>query len=165
MASKEKRKREHLHQSLSIKKKEIHNASEFSNHLAVICDHFEVPFSTDTHILRWGKCVLPGDITLRSRISEEGGQASRSSRYFEATEQGPIFGEALAFYSLPNESVSLVVYHQLIRTEKVLGRWCGEWSDDYMVLKISSITSLVGIWEHGSRVHILRRHVGLVRYP
>jgi hypothetical protein len=110
-------------------------------------------------------CVIPGEITLRSRISEELGQASRSSRYFEAQGEGPIFGEALAFYFLPDNGWSLVVYHQLVKTIDVLGRWCGEWSKDCMVLKISSLTKLVGIWkwEQGlePRVHILRKHAGL----
>ena len=70
------------------------------------------------------------------------------------------FGVALAFYSVYG-TAKLVVYHKLIRTKIVLRRWSGEWSDDCMVMKTSRITKLVGIWEHESRVHILRRHVGL----
>jgi hypothetical protein len=100
--SKQKRKREHLYQSLSIKKAEIEGPSEYYDHLAAICDYLEVTMDLDLAVQRWGKCVIPGDITLRSRISEEVGQASRSSRYFEAQdEEGLIFGEALAFYFLP----------------------------------------------------------------
>jgi hypothetical protein len=116
---------------------------------------------TDINIQRWGKCVIPGDITLRSRISEEVGLASRSSRYLEAQKEGLIFGEALAFYTLPDKESSLVVYHELVEMVDVHGRWCGEWSEDFMVMETSSLSKLVGIWEYGQRVHILRKHVGL----
>jgi hypothetical protein len=160
--SKQKRKREHLYQSLSIKKAEIEGPSEYYDHLAAICDYLEVTMDLDLAVQRWGKCVIPGDITLRSRISEEAGQASRSSRYFEAQdEEGLIFGEALAFYFLPEYGRTLVVYHRLVKTMNVLGRWCGEWSKNHMVLKTSSLTKLVGIWKWEPRVHILRKHAGL----
>ncbi|KAH8999573.1 hypothetical protein EDB92DRAFT_1756576, partial [Lactarius akahatsu] len=87
---------------------------------------------------------------------------SRSSRHFEAQgEEGPIFGEALAFYFLQDYGYSLVVYHELEGMRNVLGRWCGEWSEECMVLKTSSIITLVGIWAWGSKVHILRKHPGL----
>jgi hypothetical protein len=154
-----------MYQSLPIKKMEIDNHSEFYNHLAIICDLQRLEFDTDIPIQRWGKCVIQGDITLRSKISEEGGQASRSSRYFEATggvsgKTEESFGEAVAFYSVYS-TAHLVVYHKLIGAKKVLGRWCGKWSDECMVMETSRITNLVGIWEYGSTVHILRRHVGL----
>jgi Transposase family tnp2 len=159
---KEKRKRENLYQLLSIKKADIEGPSEYYNHLAAISDYLGVTMDLDLAIRRQGKCVIPGDITLRSRISEGAGQATRSSRYFEAQgEEGPIFGEALAFYFLPEHDLSLVVYHQLVKTFNVLGRWCGEWSKDCTVLEISSLTKLVGIWKWESRVHILRKHAGL----
>jgi hypothetical protein len=76
--AKEKRKREHLYQSLPIKKLEIESSSEYYDHLAAICDYLEVTLDLDLVIQRWGKCVIPGEITLRSRISEEIGQASRT---------------------------------------------------------------------------------------
>jgi hypothetical protein len=161
ISPKEKRKRGHLHQSLPIKKVEIDHPSEYYDHLATICDYLEVTLDTDINIQRWGKCVIPGDITLRSRISEEVGLASRSSRYFEAQKEGLIFGEALAFYTLPDKESSLVVYHELVEMVDVHGRWCGEWSEDFMVMETSSLSKLVGIWEYGQRVHILRKHVGL----
>ncbi|KAH9011114.1 hypothetical protein EDB84DRAFT_1279306 [Lactarius hengduanensis] len=116
----------------------------------------------DLPMQRWGKCNIPGGVTLRSRVSEEGGQASRSSRYFEAQgEEGPIFGEALAFYSLPDHDCSLVVCHWLVEIVDVLGRWSGEWSSDCMVLETSSLTNLVGVWAWGANIHILRKHPGL----
>jgi hypothetical protein len=163
ISSKEGKKKENLFQSLPIKKTEIDNPSEHYDHLAAICDFLEVTLDVDLTIQRWGKCKIPGDVTLRSRISEKGGQASRSSRYFEAQEEdGPIFGEALAFYSLPDYGTgNLVVYHKLEEIRDVLGRWCGEWSQDCMVLRTASLVTLVGVWEWESKVHILRKHPGL----
>jgi hypothetical protein len=158
---KEKKRRGHLYQSLPIKKVDIDGPSEYYDHLAAICDYLEITLNPDICVQRWGKCVIPGDITLRSRMSEEAGWASRSSRYFEAQEEGSIFGEALAFYYLPEQDHRFVVYHQLVETVDVLGRWCGVWSEDCMVLNISSITKLVGIWKYGLKVHILRKHAGL----
>jgi hypothetical protein len=158
---KEKRKREHLYQSLPIKKAETEGPSEYYDHLAAICDYLEIALDMELKMQRWGKCIISRDVTLRSRISEKAGLASRSSKYFEAWEEELIFGEASAFYSLPDNNCTLVVYHGLVKTIDVLGRWCGEWSKDYMVLETSSLTKLVGVWEWDSRVHILRKHAGL----
>ena len=165
MCPKEGKKKEHLYQSLPIRKAERDSPSEYGHHLATICDHFKIDFNMELELLRWGKCMIPGDITLRSRISEQGGQASRSSRYFEALNladrKKPIFGEALAFYFVPEHDCSLVVYHQLVKTKQVLGRWCGKWSKDFRVLEASFLLKLIGIWRYQERVHILRRHAGL----
>jgi hypothetical protein len=143
---------------------EIDHQSEQYDHLAAIFDYLKITLDTDIPIQRWGKCVIPGDITLRSRMSEELGLASRSSRYFEAQEDEQLtFGEALAFYSLQlaDREYSFVVYHKLLRTHNVYGRWCGKWSEDIMAMETSGLRKLVGIWKYESRVHILRRHVGL----
>ena len=156
---KEGKKKEKLYQSLLIRKVERDGPSEYGHHLATIWDYLGIDFDMELEVQRWGKCRIPGDITLRSRISEQRGQASRSSRYFEA--QDDIFGEALAFYFVPGHDCSLVVYHQLVNTEKVLGRWCGKWSEDYRVLNTSFLVKLVGIWRYKGRVHILRQHAGL----
>jgi hypothetical protein len=161
ISPKEKTRRGHLYQSLPIKKVEIDHPSEYYDHLAAICDYLGITLDTDISIQRWGKCVIPGDITLRSRMSEEAGQASRSSRYFESQEAELTFGEALAFYSLPDREKGFVVYHKLVETFDVHGRWCGKWSEDIMVMETSSLSKLVGIWKYGPRVHILRKHVGL----
>ena len=67
----------------------------------------------------------------------------------------------MAFYYLPEQDCSLVVYHELIEKDRIFGRWFGEWSKDYMVMKTSSISKLVGIWRWEQRVHILRQHAGL----
>jgi Transposase family tnp2 len=161
ISSKEKRNRGHLFQSFPIKKAEKDHPSEYNDHISAIGDYIGIRLESDISFERWGKCVIPGDITLRSRISEEAGQASRSSRYFEAQDEELIFGEALAFYSLSGEEDSFVVYHKLLKTHDVYGRWCGEWSEDIMTMKTSSLSNLVGIWVHEPRVHILRKHVGL----
>ena len=49
----------------------------------------------------------------------------------------------------------------LVKTMEVLKRWHGEWSKDFVVLKISSLSKLVGIWVQEPRVHVLRRHAGM----
>jgi len=159
ISPKKKDKKPQLYQPISIKKEETEGPSEYWNHIPAICDHLKVDFDMELKMKRWGKCRIPNDVTLRSRISEEAGLASRSSRYFEAPEAN-IFGEALAFYSLQDDR-NLVVCHQLVERVNVHGRWCGKWSEDYMVLETSSLTKLVGIWEGESKVHILRKHVGL----
>ena len=164
---KEKRDKEHLYQSIAIKKAEINHPSNYYHHLAAIFDDFGLPLDTDVPIQRWGKCVIPGDITLRSRISEEVGQASRSSRYFEAKGENqshvPVFGEALAFYSVQRADIqySFVVYNKLLETQDVYERICGRFSEDPIAMETFRITKLVGIWKYEERVHILRRHVGL----
>ena len=156
ISPKEKRNRGHLYQSIAIKRVEIDNPSDHYHHLAAICDYLKITLDTDISIQRWGKCVIPGDITLRSRMSEELGQASRSSRYFEAQEADSeelTFGEALAFFSLQlaDREYNFVVYHKLLKTHDVHGRWCGKWSKDIMAMKTSSISKLVGIWKYGPK--------------
>ena len=159
---KEKRQKGHLYQSLLITTAEMNGPSEYYHHLAAICDHLPIEFDLNMPLQRWGKHTILGDVTLRSKISELRGQASRSSRYFEVeTKHEPVFGEALAFYYLPEQDCSLVVYHELIEKDRIFGRWFGEWSKDYMVMKTSSISKLVGIWRWEQRVHILRQHADL----
>ena len=158
---KNKKRENPLYQSLAIKRVERDNHSEYYMHHCAICDHLKIDFDTDLMIERWGKCVISEYITLASRISEEAGHASRSSRYFEAQGDRPIFGEAMAFYFVPDYDCSLVVYCPLVNTTEVLRRWHGEWSEDFAVLKISSLSKLVGVWVRESRVHILRSHAGM----
>jgi hypothetical protein len=158
---KNKRKEKPLYQSLPIRKVERDNPSEYHRHLATICENLEIDFDMDLIIERWGKCIISEKVTLRSRISEDAGLASRASKFFEAKGETLIFGEAMAFYFVPDHDCSLVVYCPLVNTMEVLRRWCGEWSEDCMVLEVSSISKLVGVWVRGSRVHILRSHAGL----
>ena len=132
-------------------------------------------------IKRFGKFHLPNNITLTSQLFEESkNKTSRSSMYFEAYLEGaealnepldeceleeertkPIFGKALAFYTIADLNLSLVVYHFLMNRKKKFGRWSGQWSPDLYVLKTSAIVCLVGIWTHHDNIHILRRHPGL----
>ena len=133
-------------------------------------------------ISRWGKCPLSSGVTLTSRLFELSKRAiSRTSRYFEARLVGqqpindqpmddteleeerikPIFGEALAFYTVAETSLSLVAYYPLIGRHKLFGRWYGKWSTTVYVLETSAIVSLVGIWTYNNHVHILRKHPGL----
>ena len=131
--------------------------------------------------MRWGKCPLSNNVTLKSQLFEST-KSLCSSRYFEAhpgqlqerdqpvddTEvevemTKPIFGESLAFYTTQSAKAdfSLVVYHPLIECHKQFGRWYGRWSPALHVLEISTIVSLVGIWTHNDCVHILWKHPGL----
>ena len=130
-------------------------------------------------IMQWGKCPLPNKVTLTSQLFELSKKAtSHSSRYFEAharqlkgnsmdeteleVEQlKPIFGEALAFYTIAETNISLVVYHPLIECCKLFGKWYGKWSSSVYVLETSAIVGLIGIWTYNDHVHILRRHPGL----
>ena len=133
-------------------------------------------------IRRWGKCPLSNKVTLTSQLCELSKRIpSRTSRYFEAqiksdmqpTYQStditeievektkPIFGEALAFYTVVETGLSLVVYHPLIERRKKFGRWYGKWSPLVYVLETSAIVSLIGIWAYKDHVHILRKHPGL----
>jgi hypothetical protein len=121
ISTREKKIREHLYQALPIKRAELEGPSEYYHHLAAICDYLKVGFDIDLPLHRWGKCIIPGDVTLRSKISELRGQASRSCRYFEAQEGMIIFGEALEFYFLPEHGHSLVVYHKLVEIIDVYG--------------------------------------------
>ncbi|KAH9177464.1 hypothetical protein EDB89DRAFT_2194440, partial [Lactarius sanguifluus] len=116
-------------------------------------------------VQRWGKCIIKGGVTLRSRVSELRGQSSRSSKYFEAQRdtqaRRPTWGEALAFYSVPEHNLGLMVYCPVVEEFGVVGRWCGRWSEEVMVMETYRLMNLIGIWEYESRVHILRRHPGL----
>src|SRR5882757_6488629 len=125
---KKKRQREHLNQPLTIRKAEKKEGTEFYTHLDTICQYLDKPFNWDIKVQQWGKCKIKEGVPLRSRISELRGQSSRSSRYFEANRgrqaKRPTFGEALAFYSVPEDELFLVVYHAVTEKFGVIGRWC-----------------------------------------
>jgi hypothetical protein len=151
-------------------------------HLESIQSYLKVVIDPTFQIKRWGKWPLLKNVTLTSRLFELSKKATtRTSRYFEAqlrhvtqprdqsndeTElemenTKPIFGEALAFYTVAEPELSLVVYHPLIEHHKLYGRWYGKWSSSVYVLETSAIVSLIGIWAYNDHVHILRRHPGL----
>lgn len=60
------------------------------------------------------------------------------------------------------ESPSLyVVYRPIIDLSLVLRRWQGRWSSEVSVLAATALKAIIGIWEYGGRVHILRKHPAL----
>lgn len=152
------------HNRFKILKKERKNDQKFRSYLHAICLWLKIDFSLELAMERWGKIRLPGDILLRSRLSEMHGKLpSRSARYFEAKAKGgePIFGEALAFFEVFEPKQLLAVYHPISKCQQTLKKWRGEWSEKIEVLAASTIHSLIGIWSHESRVYILRKHPGL----
>jgi hypothetical protein len=180
-ASKAKPQRACLFKEIPITRKQRREDVDLKAHLQAIESYLEV--ESDLKLQRWGKCPLPNAVTLTSRLFEVSKKAtSRTSRYFEAQlgqvlqprdqsildeteleveKTKPIFGEALAFYTVADTDLSLVVYHPLIECHKLFGRWYGKWSSMACVLEMSKIVSLIGIWTFNDHVHILRRHPGL----
>ena len=174
-----------LFKEVPITREQRKGDDDFKVHLQAIKSYLGV--ESDPTLQRWGKCPLPDNVTLTSQLFELSKKAtSRSSRYFEAhllrkvlqsrdqsldqsideTELEvettiPVFGEALAFYTVAETKNSLVAYHPLIKHQRLFGRWYGEWSPMVDVLETSAIVSLIGIWTLNDHVHILRRHPGL----
>src|SRR6201996_1425714 len=168
-----------LFKPIPITQKQRQKDDDLKVHLDAIQSYLKVGSDSMLQILRWGKCPLANNVTLTSQLFELSKKAtSRTSRYFEAyieqkpedqpidvtvlevEKTKPIFGEALAFYTVGTDT-SLVVYHPLIEHYKLFGRWCGKWSSTVDVLETSTIVSLIGIWAYSDHVHILRKHPGL----
>jgi hypothetical protein len=165
-----------LFKEIPITQKQRKEDKELKAHLEAIKSYHQ---AESDQITRWGKCPLSNNVTLTSQLFELSKRAaSRTSRYFEAQLQQqpreqycmdeteltvertkPIFGEAIALYTVAN--ISLVVYHPLIEHHKLFGRWCGKWSTSIYVLETSAIVGLIGFWTYNNHVHILRRHPGL----
>ena len=181
LSSKEVVQRTSLFKEIPITQKQKKEDNELKAHLEKIQSHIGVNLNS-VHITQWGKCPLSNNITLTSQLFELSKKAtSRTSRYFEArlgqqqpivdqppddTELEeekfkPIFGEAVAFYTIAEPNLSIVVYRALIKRHKLFGRWYGEWSTAVYVLETSAIVGLIGIWTHNDNVHILRKHPGL----
>jgi hypothetical protein len=119
-------------------------------------------------INRWGKCNLNNGTVLNSVLSEDNGEKLKRSRcHFEACINGterPIFGKALAFFELdmPNREINyIVVFQKLVKMEKTLNIWRGEWSQQLDVLNVSCIMDIIGVWCCDNRVYPLRKHPGL----
>ena len=183
LTSKTRVPRTELFGKFPITQKQRREDDDLKAHIKAIQDYIGVEADPSFQVVRWGKCPLSKNVTLKSQLSELSKKTSRSSRYFEAhsghklqerdqpvddTEvevemTKPIFGEALAFYTTQSAKaeLSLVVYHPLIECCKLFGRWYGKWSPALHVLEISTIVSLVGIWTYNDHVHILRKHPGL----
>lgn len=79
----------------------------------------------------------------------------------------PLFGEAIAFYTVTTRSTTepevLVAYRPLIHLHQVLRRWQGIFSEEIVIAKALSIEAIIGIWEgiRTKKVHILRKHPGV----
>ena len=182
LASEARLQRTCLFKETPITQKQRKEDEDVMTHLQAIKSYLGVgPDDSAFTFRRWGKCPLLNRVTLTSQLFECSKKAtSRTSRYFEAQlpegrprdqpideteleveKAKPIFGEALAFYSVVETGLSVVVYHPLIERQTFCGRWYGKWSPTVYVLEISAIVSLIGIWTYNDHVHILRRHPGL----
>ena len=168
-----------LFREVPITQKQRREDEDLKAQLRVLQSHPKVGSDPTLQIKRWAKCPLSNHITLTSQLFEHSRKlTSRTSRYFEAQEglqpyqsddvtelevenTKPIFGEALAFYTIVGTDLSFVVYHSLIERQKQFGRWYGKWAPTLYVLETSAIVGLIGIWTYNNNVHILRRHPGL----
>jgi hypothetical protein len=182
-ASEEKpQKRTSLFKEIPISQKQRREDDDLKAHLQAIESYLKLEVGSDLKLQQWGKCPLSNAVTLTSQLFEVSKKTtSCTSRYFEAhlgqvlqprnqsidetevevAKTEPIFGEALAFYTVAEKNLSLVVYHPLIEHQKLFGRWYGKWSPMVYVLDISKIVSLIGIWTYNDHVHILQKHPGL----
>lgn len=76
----------------------------------------------------------------------------------------PLFGKALAFYSIDETANStselLVINHPLVELDQVLYQWQGIWAPCFNTARVSSIQAIVGIWKgtHTKQIHILCKH-------
>ena len=180
-ASEAKLQRTYPFKETPITQKQRREDEDVKTHLHAIESYLGVPIGPDFKLQQWGKYPLPNNVTLTSQLFELSKKAtSRTSRYFEAqlklvlqprdksideTELEvekikPIFGEALAFYTVA-ETETLVLYHPLIEHQKLFRRWYGKWLSTVYVLNTSAIVGLIRIWTYNDHVHILRRHPGL----
>jgi hypothetical protein len=154
-----------LLQEIKILKKEQASSESFLKQLHAICLWLDKDFDSALELHRWGKVRVPRGAVLRSQLSETRGKLpARVARYFEADVDGKvIFGEALAFFEVVETHQFIMVYHPLVKVNKVLNVWRGVWSDDIEVLPVSALHGLVGIWCLGESEHIyvLRKHPGL----
>ena len=119
-------------------------------------------------IERYGKCNLHNGRVLTSMLSELIGRPSRSRCYFEAhLNQGKelVFGKALAFFNITKTNKNVVIYHKLLKLQKTLNVWRGEWSEEVEVMDVSNIVDMIGIWAYNKRVYPLRKHSGFCLMP
>ena len=182
LASQAVAQRTTLFKAMPFTQKQRRDDDKLKAQLQAIQSYLQMGSDLTSQLKQWGKCPLSNNITLTSQLFETSKRSkSRTSRYFEAHPmQGlqpidqpvgvtelevektkPIFGEAIAFYTVDKTDISLVVYHPLIERQKLFGRWYGKWSPALYVLETSAIVSLVGIWTYNDHVHILRKHPGL----
>ena len=135
MASEAVVQRTALFKAIPFTQKQRRDGDELKAQLQAIQSYLQMG-SCLTLQLKWcGKCPLFNNITLTSQLFETSKKSkSHTSRYFAAQpRQGlqpidqpvdvtelevertkPIFGEAIAFYTVDETDISLVVYHPLI---------------------------------------------------
>ncbi|KJA26463.1 hypothetical protein HYPSUDRAFT_132751 [Hypholoma sublateritium FD-334 SS-4] len=152
--------------------------SNFSVDLKAIAQYLGVQSELlkDNIIGKWGKVKLKNGDMLCSQLSRKKTPSTRRSEWFQApmTQTNPstpngfnlIFGEARAFYKVSEKFGNhiLAVYTPLQEIKKIFHIPRGKWNPDTpMVLEVSSIQSLVGIWVGilSKEVYILRKHPGL----
>ncbi|KAF7986439.1 hypothetical protein HWV62_31195 [Athelia sp. TMB] len=154
-----------------IRRKHLKEDSHLQFHLQLLATFLDADLELKD-IERWGKVSICGRTNLSSRLIELRGEGvARSSRYFEIheTQSHPLFGEALAFYSVSASRVNeldfdvFVAYRPIVRLHQVLFRWQGWWADSTVIARASSIHGVVGIWEgpYTKTVHIIRKHPAL----
>ncbi|KAF8333784.1 hypothetical protein F5887DRAFT_893088 [Amanita rubescens] len=155
---------------IKIKKQErIQGQALYDQLLAIFGSYRQLgEFDPMFPINRWGKCNLKNKTVLSSALSEDiGDNLTRSRCHFEAGISGtdkPIFGKALAFFEidLPNRRNNcIVVFQRLVKMEKTLNIWRGEWSQQLDVLEVSCIMDIIGVWSSENRVYPLRKHPSL----
>ncbi|KIL54155.1 hypothetical protein M378DRAFT_93047 [Amanita muscaria Koide BX008] len=148
---------------IKIRRMERCNGQDLYHQLQAIFESQEElgDFDPTYDIERWGKCNLHNDRVLTSTLSEAIGNQSRSRCHFEAHMDGvsqPIFGKALAFFVITQSRKHLVVYHKLVKVQRTLNVWRGEWSDRLEVMDMSHIIDIIGIWAYRNWVYPLRKH-------
>lgn len=159
----------------------------FFSHMEAICQFLCKPLNSlanGVHVSRFGGLILPSH-TLSSKLSDsrtasQSIASKRLHRCFEATpdsdgasqaatssmETLPIFGEALAFFQLPDSVYRepLLVYHPFQLMGRPYETIKGVWQPELAVLPISHINAVVAKWEPNdlnNKVYILRKHPAL----
>ncbi|KAI0037490.1 hypothetical protein FA95DRAFT_1506916 [Auriscalpium vulgare] len=141
-------------------------ASKINTYISAICQYIGQSTNQTPDLQQWAKHVLPNKHTLTSELFESLSTLSniRSSKFFEATEEGstiPIFGRAVAFFEVLETAQKLVVFYPMINLKQSFNRWKGNWSPTIQVCSVSQIRHMVGVIQYEDRVHILRKHPGL----
>lgn len=153
-----------LFQEIKISKRDHATSQTLSQQLQAIRHLLKMNLNSELPVRRWGKVRLAGGSVIRSCLSETQGKTpDRSACYFEAQVEGsqPVFGQAIVFFEVLETKQQLVVYHPVINLHLSLKRWVGNLSKRMEVLPVSALVALIGVWNWGESVHILRKHPGL----
>ncbi|KAJ8514956.1 hypothetical protein ONZ45_g7563 [Pleurotus djamor] len=154
---------------LQFNLRDLQEYSELSQHLPILSYFTHTTFGQiaslkdiTSRLSRWGKLQLANGNTLQSQMRESTVKnLTRSSRYFEGIVDGrSVFGEAIVFYLVRSTKQILVVCREIKKVELVMDIWLrGSFSLDLSVYDAAMISpSLIGIWQYGERVYIIRKH-------